>query len=851
MTNTETHRSTYYLNRLIILLTVFFLVFVSVFSWQSWQDEKAAKLQELENLLELEEKAIDSYFTQIESDLMELGQELTDMMDDHIPVSSGFYDSAFVMLKRFTKMHAGLLNVFMVREDGQILLSGKDMNSPDLPSVASQPSWVRYCEERRQDNRLNVGRVSKSLLSRGWNIPLRYEVRNREENTVFILSVNLPVDMLQNFWKNAPFTRNSLLGLIREDGFLVSRYPLPVNLDLSEIYGKPRTGVPMLYLRQEQFPDRGHIEGLSSVDGINYLHTFRRMEHFPLTLFINVSVSDIRAGWGKKVRFPFLMMAFLLIGGFSAYRATISRLRISEAKRKQAEEALRVSEERYRTLANFTYDWESWIGPDHHFIYCSPSCERITGYRAEEFENNPELLKDITHPDDHGLFIHHVEHLDDSNFTFHEQEIRIFTRSGDMRWIAHACCAVYSQDGTFLGRRACNRDITDRKQIEEKVYELNRDFVSFLEHTSDIVFFKNEYGYFRFCSQVLADNTGHASWRDMIGKHTLEVFPKDIGQIYNDEDAWVVREGRPLLNMLDPYYDASGEKGWIRASKWPLMNTEGRIVGLFGISRVVTELKRLEDELLHINETLEKRVAQEVQKNMEQERMLIHQSRMAAMGEMLGNIAHQWKQPLNALNILFFNIRDAYNHHELDEAYIDQVVADGKRLALKMSATITDFRNFFRPDKEITAFSVTDQIRQAIVLMQPDFDKNEISVHVDARQDLMLSGFPNEYSHVLLNLLSNARDAILRFHPSLSRVDVVVTAQDGQGCVRVRDTGGGIPEDILSRIFDPYFTTKQDGSGIGLYMSKMIIEDHMNGSISAKNIDGGTEFRVNVPLSGY
>ena len=851
MTNTETHRSTYYLNRLIILLTVFFLVFVSVFSWQSWQDEKAAKLQELENLLELEEKAIDSYFTQIESDLMELGQELTDMMDDHIPVSSGFYDSAFVMLKRFTKMHAGLLNVFMVREDGQILLSGKDMNSPDLPSVASQPSWVRYCEERRQDNRLNVGRVSKSLLSRGWNIPLRYEVRNREENTVFILSVNLPVDMLQNFCKNAPFTRNSLLGLIREDGFLVSRYPLPVNLDLSEIYGKPRTGVPMLYLRQEQFPDRGHIEGLSSVDGINYLHTFRRMEHFPLTLFINVSVSDIRAGWGKKVRFPFLMMAFLLIGGFSAYRATISRLRISEAKRKQAEEALRVSEERYRTLANFTYDWESWIGPDHHFIYCSPSCERITGYRAEEFENNPELLKDITHPDDHGLFIHHVEHLDDSNFTFHEQEIRIFTRSGDMRWIAHACCAVYSQDGTFLGRRACNRDITDRKQIEEKVYELNRDFVSFLEHTSDIVFFKNEYGYFRFCSQVLADNTGHASWRDMIGKHTLEVFPKDIGQIYNDEDAWVVREGRPLLNMLDPYYDASGEKGWIRASKWPLMNTEGRIVGLFGISRVVTELKRLEDELLHINETLEKRVAQEVQKNMEQERMLIHQSRMAAMGEMLGNIAHQWKQPLNGLNILFFNIRDAYNHHELDEAYIDQVVADGKRLALKMSATITDFRNFFRPDKEITAFSVTDQIRQAIVLMQPDFDKNEISVHVDARQDLMLSGFPNEYSHVLLNLLSNARDAILRFHPSLSRVDVVVTAQDGQGCVRVRDTGGGIPEDILSRIFDPYFTTKQDGSGIGLYMSKMIIEDHMNGSISAKNIDGGTEFRVNVPLSGY
>ena len=111
-------------------------------------------------------------------------------------------------------------------------------------------------------------------------------------------------------------------------------------------------------------------------------------------------------------------------------------------------------------------------------------------------------------------------------------------------------------------------------------------------------------------------------------------------------------------------------------------------------------------------------------------------------------------------------------------------------------------------------------------------------------------GFPNEYSQVLLNLLSNAKEAILLHNQMLSgRVDIVITEQDGQGCVSVRDNGGGIPDEILDRIFEPYFSTKEKGSGIGLYMSKMIIEHNMNGSITAKNIEGGAEFTVCTPFA--
>lgn len=140
-------------------------------------------------------------------------------------------------------------------------------------------------------------------------------------------------------------------------------------------------------------------------------------------------------------------------------------------------------------------------------------------------------------------------------------------------------------------------EIAERKKIEDKLRVLNSDFVSFLENTSDFIYFKDKDSRFRFCSQTLARITGHASWRDMVGKHDLEVFPKDTAQIYYEEELPIFRTGKALLNKIDPYCDTAGKPGWVSTNKWPLFDSDGTVVGLFGISRDITETKKAEDIL--------------------------------------------------------------------------------------------------------------------------------------------------------------------------------------------------------------------------------------------------------------
>ncbi len=268
--------------------------------------------------------------------------------------------------------------------------------------------------------------------------------------------------------------------------------------------------------------------------------------------------------------------------------------------------------------------------------------------------------------------------------------------------------------------------------------------------------------------------------------------------------------------------------------------------------RVLAALAARQEEISALNRDLARRVHEETEKNRQKDLLLLHQTRLAAMGEMIGNIAHQWRQPLNALSILLANMRFEYEGVCEETGALETSHRQAGEILRKMSATIDDFRNFFRPDKQPAVFSVVQAIGDALLLIEASLAQHGVTIRFTARHDPRVMGFRGEFSQVILNLLSNAKDAILEHRPDGGLIAIRVRIHRGQAVVLLRDNGGGIAPDLAQRIFDPYFTTKgpKGGTGLGLYMSNMIIKDHMRGDIRAINVREGALFAIRIPLGG-
>jgi signal transduction histidine kinase len=272
---------------------------------------------------------------------------------------------------------------------------------------------------------------------------------------------------------------------------------------------------------------------------------------------------------------------------------------------------------------------------------------------------------------------------------------------------------------------------------------------------------------------------------------------------------------------------------------------------LVSFNNMATAIASQKQYLEDLNQSLEIQVQDETSKRVEQDRLLMRQSRMAAMGEMIGNIAHQWRQPLNALAINIQDAKMAYEYGEVDEQYIENLVKECMKLIKGMSHTIDDFRDFFLPNKDKEPFCVQTACHSTIELLGAVLRNANISISVTMpEEEIWINGFGRELSHVLLNLISNAKDALIANDIKDPLISVNVFKDDKSVSICIFDNGGGIGEDILEKIFDPYFTTKHkaQGTGLGLYMTKQIVEQHMNGTIAVKNIENGAQFDIKVPL---
>lgn len=231
----------------------------------------------------------------------------------------------------------------------------------------------------------------------------------------------------------------------------------------------------------------------------------------------------------------------------------------------------------------------------------------------------------------------------------------------------------------------------------------------------------------------------------------------------------------------------------------------------------------------------------------QKEEMMIQQNRLAAMGEMISNIAHQWRQPLNSLGLIVQRLGLMHDVGEFTPEFLHQSIDDSMKLIQHMSGTIDDFRHYFRPNKEKVEFNVADLVEATIRLVGSAFDSSHIRITVEKQNDVNVQGYPAEYAQVLLNVLINAKEAFEISQPEDPHVRIVIGTSGEKSLVTITDNAGGISDEVISKVFDPLFTTKEThGTGIGLFMSKNIIEKSMNGRISVRNAKNGAEFYIEV-----
>ncbi len=266
--------------------------------------------------------------------------------------------------------------------------------------------------------------------------------------------------------------------------------------------------------------------------------------------------------------------------------------------------------------------------------------------------------------------------------------------------------------------------------------------------------------------------------------------------------------------------------------------------------KIEDDLIRRKEEIKQLNSSLESRIRQEVEKNRQKDHMMYQQSRLASMGEMIGNIAHQWRQPLNIMALVMQDIYISDQLGSLTSKKIADSYEKSNNLLQYMSQTIDDFRNFFKHSDSKEEFSLKDAVDSVCALVSTNLNHNNIECNINIKQDSLILGCSNEFKQVLVNIMNNAQEAIQSNGGEEKLINIIVQRKGSNALVKISDNGGGISQDIIAKVYDPYFTTKNQtqGTGLGLYMSKQIIENIMCGSLSVKNKAKGAEFTIELPI---
>ncbi|QWV95687.1 PAS domain S-box protein [Geomonas oryzisoli] len=509
---------------------------------------------------------------------------------------------------------------------------------------------------------------------------------------------------------------------------------------------------------------------------------------------------------------------------------------------RETQEKLRASETRFRWLyessliAIFFWNRDGFI-TDANEAYCE-----LVGYDEAQCRGGTLSLADVTTPEEYAKDRAAMDETITRGISKTYEKIFIKRNSNEKVAALTALARMAESTAEGIGFAV---DLTDQKRAEQALKKSEARLKLAVEATGLGIFDVNL-------------QTGKGDWSDIAKRHyglapDVDVELEMVLRLVHAEDRerleQIVKDARSTTGagLYSAEYRTiapDGKVRWLSMRARVSYDEYGAPLRLVGACLNITD-SVLAQEALREEMTERVRAVEELRR---QEQLLIRQGRLAAMGEMIGNIAHQWRQPLNTLGLIVQELPSYYEKGLFTKQYLDNSVSRAMQVINYMSQTIDGFRNFFGPEKEQQKFLAAAALEQTLSILQAAFAAARIEFDVSADPEAEIFGSPNEYSQVLVNILMNAKDALAERKVAQPKITVRLHRENGKTVLSIEDNAGGIPADIIDKVFDPYFTTKgpDKGTGIGLFMSKTIVEKNMKGSLTVCNTDLGARFCIEV-----
>ena len=391
----------------------------------------------------------------------------------------------------------------------------------------------------------------------------------------------------------------------------------------------------------------------------------------------------------------------------------------------------------------------------------------------------------------------------------------------------------------YLKEKRLNKIIKDEKKKFENIFYKATDGTSILTN-----------GMVTNCNDALVKLLGYSNQKEL-----FNLAPSDLSPEYQPDGEKSLDKSILMMKIAKEegsnYFEwkhikANGEEFWTEIALTNISIHENETI-IHVIWRDINRRKELENDLTEINIYLEEKVEKELEKNRQHELAILQQSRHAQMGEMISMIAHQWRQPLNNLSMIIQGGALKYKLGKFNDSMMDKLSVDSQKQIMQMSQTIDDFRYFFKVNKHSKIFSVNTSVLHVITLLKPIYEQELIEIKTNFEEDISIKGFSNELGQVLINILNNAKDVLVENNRNeKKRVEITLKKENNNVVITVEDNAGGIDNEIIDKIFDPYFSTKEEknGTGLGLYMSKSIVEEYCKGTLSVKNGKNGAIFKI-------